>query len=305
MDRLRAMRVFVQVVDAGSFNGAAESLGLPAATVTVAVKDLEKALGARLLNRTTRSSSVTQDGAAYYEVCKRVLADLDEAEALFHDRARRPQGRLRIDAPPSIAYRILIPNLAEFRETYPGIQLSIGMGDRPVDLIQEAVDVAIRVGTLEDSSLVARRLGSVEFVICGSPGYFARNPAPETLADLQRHQAVRYFSTQTGRQVDWTLDIDGEQRALDLIESVAVNDADAYLQCGLHGLGLIMTPRFMAAPHLATGELVEILSDVAPKRMPVSIVYPQSRMLSPKVRSFVDWVVGVFERTLLAGRSDG
>ncbi|HDR9544481.1 TPA: LysR family transcriptional regulator [Burkholderia stabilis] len=301
MDRLRAMRIFVQIVDTGNFSGAAESLGIPAATVTLAVKDLEKTLGVRLLNRTTRSSSLTQDGATYYKVCTRVLAELDEAEALFHDRVNRPQGRLRIDVPPSVGYRILIPNLPKFRDAYPDIQLSIGMSDRPVDLIQDAVDLAIRVGRLEDSSLIARQLGSFEFVICGSPNYFAKNPPPQTLADLSRHQGVRYFSTQTGRQVDWTLEIDGESRALDLIDSVAVNDADAYLQCGLHGLGLIMAPRFMAEPHLAKGELIEVLSGLEPKHMPVSVVYLQDTTRSPRIRSFVDWVAGVFASILPTG----
>lgn len=178
MDRLRAMRIFVQIVDTGNFSGAAESLGIPAATVTLAVKDLEKTLGVRLLNRTTRSSSLTQDGATYYKVCTRVLAELDEAEALFHDRVNRPQGRLRIDVPPSVGYRILIPNLPKFRDAYPDIQLSIGMSDRPVDLIQDAVDLAIRVGRLEDSSLIARQLGSLNSSSAARPTISRRTLLP-------------------------------------------------------------------------------------------------------------------------------
>ncbi|WP_080289277.1 LysR family transcriptional regulator [Burkholderia cenocepacia] len=298
MDRLRAMRIFVQVVDAGSFTGASESLGIPAATVTLAVKDLEQGLGVRLLNRTTRRSSLTQDGAAYYAVCTRVLAELDEAEAALHDRARGPRGRLRVDAPPSIAYRLVIPHLHEFRTAYPDIRIVLGTGDRPVDFVQEAVDIAIRVGRLDDSTLIARRLGLLEFAICGSPGYFARRPAPRSLADLAQHEAVRYFSTLTGRQADWIFDIDGTRHQVQIADSLSVNDADAMLQCGLHGLGLVVVPRFVANPYLASGELIRVLDDVATHRVPVSVVYPQGGPVSSKVRCFVDWTVELFARTL-------
>jgi len=307
MDLFQAMQVFTRVVDANSFTAAADSLDLPRTTVTTTVQSLERRLQTRLLNRTTRKLSLTPDGAAYYEHCARILADVEDTESAFHSSARGPKGKLRIDVPPSIGRLILIPRLCDFHQRYPDIELAIGMGDRPVDLVSEAVDCAIRVGELQDSSLVARRIGTFQCVTCAAPSYIERRGEPKSLEDLQNHCAVQYFSSRTGRTLDWDFLIDGENTAVRMQGGVSVNDADAYLACGLQGMGLIQPARYMALPYLESGLLREVLPQLKPAPMPISIVYMQNRHLSPKVRAFVDWVADLFGQcSLLSGcRLDG
>lgn len=294
MDRFQAMQVFTRVVEANSFTGAADLLGLPRTTVTTTIQALERQLQVRLLNRTTRRISLTPDGAAYYERCVRILADVEETEAAFHDVARGPKGRLRIDTVPPLGKLILIPRLAEFHQLYPDIELAVGLSDRPVDLVQEAVDCAIRVGELQDSSLVARRIGTFEMVTCATPEYLATYGEPRSLEDLQRHRAVHYFSSRTGRRIDWEFMVEGRAVEIRVEGRVSVNDSEAYIACGLQGFGLIQPPRFMVQPHLDSGQLREVLSECRPASLPISAVYLQNRHLSPKVRVFVDWLAALF-----------
>jgi LysR family transcriptional regulator for bpeEF and oprC len=303
MDRFQAMQVFIRVVDANSFTRAADSLGLPRTTVTTTVQNLESLLQVRLLNRTTRRLSLTPDGAAYYERCVRILADIDETESAFRNVARGPKGRLRIDTLPSIGRLILIPQLCEFYTRYPDIELVIGMGDRPVDMVQEAVDCAIRVGELRDSTMVARRIGTFQTVTCAAPSYLERRGEPRSIKDLEDHQAVHYFSSRTGRVIDWDFIVDGNATEVKVNGVVAVNDADAYVACGLQGFGLIQAARYMVMPYLESGELREVMPQWTPSPMPISVVYLHNRHLSPKVRAFVDWVAELFGRcSLLSGR---
>lgn len=306
MDRFQAMQVFMGVVDANSFSRAADNLNLPRATVTTTIQSLENHLKVRLLNRTTRSVSLTPDGAAYYERCARILAELEETEAAFKDVAQRPQGRLRIDVPSTIGRQILIPRLCDFRQRYPDIELVIGMGDRPVDLVQEAVDCVIRGGELIDSTLVARRIGSLSFITCAAPSYLERFGTPNTLEDLQEnHQAVHYFSSRTGRVIDWDYVIDGVRTEVKIPGSVSVNDAEGYMALALQGFGLVQAARFMAIPHIEKGELVEILPQWKPAALPISVLYPQNRHLSPKVRAFADWAAELFAQCpLLSGKDE-
>lgn len=305
MDRFQAMKVYQAVVDARSFSRAADNLSLPRATVTTTIQNLENLLRVRLLNRTTRSVSLTPDGAAYYEHCARLLGELEEMEASFRDVAQRPQGRLRIDVPTTIGRLILIPKLCEFRQRYPDIELVIGMSDRPVDLVQEAVDCVIRGGELIDSSLVARRIGSISFITCGAPGYFERHGMPQSLDDLPGHQAVHYFSARNGRIVDWDYVIDGQVSNVKVGGTIAVNDAEAYMALTLQGFGLAQVARFMALPYLERGELIEILGQWRPAALPISVLYPQNRHLSPKVRAFSDWAAELFAQCpLLSGRDE-
>ncbi|MFA9438952.1 LysR family transcriptional regulator [Uliginosibacterium sp. sgz301328] len=295
MDRFQAMQVFTRVVDANSFTQAADSLGLPRTTVTTTIQNLEKHLQVRLLNRTTRKLSLTTDGAAYYERCQRILADLEDAEAAFRDVARVPRGRLRIDVPPSIGRRILIPSLCDFHSRNPEVELVIGMSDRPVDMVREAVDCVIRVGDLQDSSLVARRIGTFQCLTCAAPAYLERFGEPRDLEDLQlNHHSVHYFSGRTGRTIEWEFVVDGESTEVKMRGCVSVNDADAYLTCGLQGFGLIQAPGYMVMEHLASGALKRVLASLQPSPMPISVVYQHNRHLSPKVRAFVDWVAELF-----------
>jgi len=305
MDRFQAMQVFTRVVEANSFTAAADSLGLPRTTVTTAIQNLERRLQVRLLNRTTRKLSLTPDGAAFYERCTSILADLEEAETSFRDVAGRPQGRLRVDVPASIGRLILIPSLCEFHTRYPDVELVIGMGDRPVDLVQEGVDCVIRVGDLPDSSMVARRIGTFRSVTCAAPDYLERHGEPRTLDDLKKHHAVHYFSSRTGRTIDWDFVVDGVATEVKMQGVVSVNDGDAYVACGLQGFGLIQPPRYMVHPYLESGELREVLRQWSPRAMPISAVYLHNRHLSPKVRAFVDWTAELFGRCpLLSGRDE-
>lgn len=303
MDKLQAMQIFTRIVDTNSFAKAADSLGLPRATVTTQIQSLEAMLGVRLLHRTTRRLSLTPDGAAYYERAVRILSDVEEAESAFATLRHTPRGRLRVDMPGSIGRLLLIPRIQDFHARYPEVELMIGVGDRPVDLIQEGVDCVIRAGVLQDSSLIARRIGLLQSVTCASPDYLERNGTPRTLEDLEHHRTVQYFVSRTGRYIDTSYVIDGENRTFPMRGSVAVNDSDAYITCGLEGLGLIQPPRFMALPYLRSGQLVEVLSQWRAAPIPVSAVYPHNRHLSPKVRVFVDWVAERFaECPLLMGQ---
>lgn len=304
MDRFQAMQVFTRVVDANSFTRAADSLGLPRATVSTIIQNLEALLQVRLLNRTTRRISLTPDGAAYYEHCARILSEIEETESSFRDVAQGPKGRLRIDVPSPIGRLILIPRLCEFHARYPEVELVIGMGDRMVDLVREAVDCVIRVGDLQDSTLVARRIGTLKLVTCATPDYLERYGVPVSIDDLQQHRAVHYFSTRTGRTIDWDFIVDGQPMPVKMSGSVSVNDVEAYVACALQGFGLIQPARFMVLPHLESGALVEVMPQLSPSPMPISVAYMQNRHLSPKVRAFVDWVADLFAACPLLGGID-
>lgn len=302
MDRFQAMQVFTKVVDTNSFSLAADSLGLPRATVTTTIQALERRLQVRLLNRTTRKISLTPDGAVYYDRCIRILADIEDSESSFHDLERGPRGRLRIDVPPSIGRLILIPQLCEFHSKYPDIELVIGSTDRPVDLAGEAVDCVIRVGELQDSSMIARRIGTFQGVTMAAPAYLAKYGEPKTIEELKKHRAVNYFSSRTGRNFDWDFVINNAITEVKVDGIVSVNDMDSYLDLALQGFGLIQCARFIAMPHLESGALVEVLPQWTPAPMPISAIYLQNRHLSPKVRVFVDWVTELFSRCpLLSG----
>lgn len=305
MDRFQAMQVFARVVEVNSFTRAADTLGLPRTTVTTTIQNLERHLGVRLLNRTTRRISLTPDGAAYYEHSKRILADVEETEACFQEAAVRPQGRLRIDVPASVGQLILLPALSEFHTRYPDIELVLGMNDRRVDLVQEAVDCVIRGGELEDSTLVARRIGSFQFLTCAAPSYLERHGVPHSLEDLANHKAVNYFASRSGRDYAWDFVVDGEVREINMPTSVSVNDWNAHMTLARQGFGLIQTARFIALPHVQAGELLEVLPQWKPQVLPISLLYPQSRQLSPKVRVFSDWVAELFSRCPLLRGGDG
>jgi len=299
MDRLQAMLVFTRVVDSGSFSRAADTLDLARASVTVIVQNLETYLKVRLLQRSTRQLCLTPEGAQFYECCVRILADIEEMEGSMSVLGHIPQGKLRIDTPGSIGKTLLIPALDDFKTRYPRIELTIGFGDKPVDLIQEAVDCAIKLGSLMDSNLVARRIGTLQRVTAAAPAYLEHHDAPHSMDDLRAHVCVRYVCAGATRASDLQFQLNEKIIELNLRGSVAVNDAEAYLACGLKGFGIVQVPRFMAIPYLRSGELIEILPGFKPKATPVSAVYPQNRHLSGSVRAFVDWISKLFEHSSL------
>ncbi|WP_273036528.1 LysR family transcriptional regulator [Massilia timonae] len=294
MDKVKAMQTFVRIVEANSFTKAAESLNLPRASLTATMQNLERHLGAQLLQRTTRRLSLTQDGERYYEQCAAILAAIETAEADFLGvDGRRMQGRLRIDLPGALGRAIVLPRIAEFRRAWPGIDLSIGMGDRLVDLTGEGIDCALRVGELQDSSLVARRIGLMRFAVAATPDYLARRGVPASLDELAGHEGIVHFSGRTGRAFEWEFQEADGLRKVAVKGGIAINDADANLILALQGLGLIQLARYQLRAH--AGQLVEVLADTPPTPMPVSLLYPQGRIANPRLRAFADWLAEVFE----------
>jgi DNA-binding transcriptional LysR family regulator len=296
MDRFEAMQVFVKVAELASFTRAAEQLDLPRATVTHTIQQLEKHLGVRLLQRTTRHVSATPDGEAYLARCVRLLADLQETEDAFSRKGVRPSGKLRVDLQGTLATHFLLPYLGEFFARYPDIELDIGLGDRMVDLVREGIDCVLRAGEPRDSSMVGRRVALLEQVTCASAAYLDANGTPPTPSELARHRAVNYAGA-SGKPMAFDFIVDGEAKSLQLRGGVTVRQADAYVLCCQAGLGLIQLPRYHVEGALADGTLREVLAAFRPAPLPVSVLYPHSRQLSPRVRVFVDWVSERMQRS--------
>lgn len=298
MDRIQSMKVFARVVESGSFTRAAESLALPKGTATKLVQQLETHLRVKLLNRTTRRVTVTPEGAVYYERAARLLADLDDMEASMTNAQASPRGRLRVDVGSSVARLILIPALPDFFRRHPDIQLDLGVGDRPVDLITDNVDCVIRGGELVEQSLVARRIANIGMVAVATPGYLEKHGMPRHPHELEQggHVTVNFFSPRTGRLFGHEYEKDGERIEVSGRYRVSVNDSNAHIAAVLAGLGVSQTARFAAAPYLASGELVEVLADWTHPSIPLHIVYPPNRHLSARLRAFVDWAAELFAR---------
>lgn len=304
MDQITAMRVFARVVEAGTFSRAADSLQMPKPTVTKLVQQLETRLRVKLLQRTTRRVTVTPEGAAYYERTARVLAELEDIESDLTNAQANPRGRLRVDVGSSLANMILIPQLPAFHARYPEIELEIGVSDRPVNLVGDAVDCVIRAGELTDRSLVARRIATLPFVTCATPAYLERHGVPKTPADLGdgTHRVVSYFSSLSGRPIPLRYGRGEERIEIHGHTVVGVNESTAHMSAVLTGMGVAQTFDLMAEPYLASGALVEILQGWAPEPYPLHVVYPTNRHLSAKLRVFVDWAVELFAPYNKAGR---
>jgi LysR family transcriptional regulator for bpeEF and oprC len=296
MDRLHAMRVFTQVVEAGSFSRAAQALDLPAPSVSRLVQSLEAHLSARLLNRTTRSVTVTDDGLAYYDRCLRVLGEIDDMEADLGRSRRAVGGRVRISLPSSIARGIFIPALPAFLADYPDIRLDLSISDRPVDLVKEGIDCAIRVGEVALDGVVGKRAGKVQRLVCASPSYLARHGEPTTPAGLRQHVAVNYMSQATGRILPWEFVLDGAPHRVQPKGTLTVNDADAYVECGVNGLGIVHASTYLLLHHLKAGTLVPILTGYQAEPRVVHVIHMPNRHLPRKTRVFIDWFCDVFRR---------
>ncbi len=294
MDRFETMRVFTRVVERRSFTLAAEDLGLPRSTVTDAIKDIEARLGTQLLARTTRHVSPTLDGEAYYRRCLAIVADVEAAESAIGDV--KPRGQLRIDVHGTLLRRLIVPALPRFLEQYPDLQLHIGEGDRLVDLVREGVDCVIRSGELRDSTMVARQIATLDEITCAAPSYLSAHGTPRTLADLDGHRAIGFVSSATGHVMPLEFMVAGAKRYVNLPAAVTVTGGETSATLARLGLGLIQTPRYSIAEDLAAGRLVEVLPKFPPSPTPLSLLYPHSRGLAPRVRVFIDWVVAEFER---------
>ncbi len=299
MDRIDLFRTFIRVVECASFTRAADMLGIPRSSVSAAIQDLEARVGARLLHRTTRRVTPTQDGVAFYDRCLRLIDDVEETEGLFRQTSVGPSGMLRIDVPGRIGRLIIAPALPDFFARYPDIEIGLGVTDRAVNLVEDSIDCVLRVGLLADSGMIARSIGELPLINVASPGYIARHGDPTEPADLHRHRAIRYASPSSGRVEDWEWIEDGTLKTMAMSGSVTVNSAEAYIACCLAGLGHIQIPAYDVKGHLATGELIEVMPDHRAESMPMTLLYPHRQHLSRRLQVFADWLADLLAREVL------
>ena len=292
MDRLEAMRLFTRVVDRRSFTEAAHDLDIPRSTATQVIRQLENRLGVRLLQRTTRTVMPTLDGEAYYRRCLAILDDVEDAEGAFSGAV--PKGMLRVEVQGTIARHFLMPGLPQFFARYPDIEIAMSESDRWVDVVREGVDCVLRYGALPDSDLVARTVIALERITCAAPAYIERYGSPATPDDLTQHRAVGLRSLTSGALAPFEfVDTQGLMR-IEVPAPFSVTGTESYLDGVRLGLGLAQMPVFHVERDLAEGRLRRILPEHKVPSAPVSVLYPRSRQLSPRVRVFIDWIVQQF-----------
>lgn len=295
MDRFVGMSVFAKVVESASFAAAARHFDMSPAMVSKHVRTLEERLGVRLLNRTTRRVSATEVGQDYYERCLRILGDLEDAERTAGDLQTAPRGLLRITATVSYGARQLSPVIADFLVAYPDVSIDLNLHDHYVDLLEERIDLAIRGGQLPDSSLIARKLYSLEMFLCASPEYLAAHGTPQKPADLAAHNCLIYTHAAPR---EWTFrNQSGTEEVVRISGRLLANSGDALLALALKGAGLILVPAYLVEDDLLNGRLVRLLPDYATQDTPVYAIYPHSRLLSAKTRTFIDFLASRFSKT--------
>ncbi len=287
------MAAFVRVVDAKGFSAAAPALGLTPSAVSKLVTRLEARLGVRLLQRTTRALSLTADGEAFYAAARRIVGEIAALETEISDRRGTPHGLLRVTTSLTFSTHQLTPMIGEFLKRYPAIQLELMPTDRLVDMIEESIDIAIRVGRLTDSSFMARKIGEDVRLVCASPGYLAAHPAPRRPEDLAHHTCI--LSRDRAEWNRWPFRIDGRVREIAVDGRVAVTEGEAQLQLGLQGLGIVRLTRLTVSGAIKRGELVPLLQDYsAEEPVPIHAVYPHRKYLPSKVTAFVDFILAKF-----------
>jgi DNA-binding transcriptional LysR family regulator len=284
---LNEMAIFVHVVEASSFTGAARNLGLPKSTVSRKITQLEERLGVRLIQRTTRSLRLTDTGNAYYGHCSRILSEIEEANLAVTHMQTTPTGTLRVTAPVLFGSTVLATLIADFIDQHPQLKIDLVLSDQVLDLVQEGIDVAFRIGQLEDSSLIGRYLGDVSPTLCASPEYISRFGKPQKPSDLEDHRVVG-----PAGWTSWNLtDENGKELHINVKPKVQANDFATLYSLTLAGTGITPLPALIAAPGIQTGNLVQILPEFPFETSPIHALYPSNRHLSAKVRSFVDFVI--------------
>ncbi|MHB2267650.1 LysR family transcriptional regulator [Aliihoeflea sp. PC F10.4] len=294
MDRLDAMLVFTRVVERQSFVRAAEDLALPASTVTDAIKKLERRIGVRLLERTTRQVRVTLDGDAYYRRCVDILGDIEDAESAFS--AAEPGGLLRANVLGSQAREMILPHLPAFLDRYPQIDLHLSEADRFVDPVREGFDCVIRAGASQESDLVGRQIALLREATIASAGYVQRFGMPKRWDKLDGHRMVGFHSSRLGAVMPLEFQVDGELRTVTLPTRLVVSGTESLLAAALEGIGIIQVPRYSIRAHIERGALVEMLAQTPPSPTPIHVLYPPNRHLSLRVRVFIDWIVELYRK---------
>jgi DNA-binding transcriptional LysR family regulator len=300
MLRPELLQMFMRVAELASFTQAAESLGLPKASVSKSIKQMEEALGTQLLQRSTRRVVLTYDGQACYERCKDMLAEYDELHTMFH-QGKTLRGRLRVDMSLGMAHRVVLPRLPEFLSLHPALEIELSSTDRRVDLVADGFDCVVRTGELEASELVARRLGQLTQHNLVSPQYLARYGTPMTLQDLPQHRLVHYATRLGTRSAGFEYEAaPGVVRRIAMPGAVTVNNSEAYGAACRAGLGMIQAPLVALRAAMDAGHLVEVLPAWRAPAMPVTLLYAQRRHVSPRLRAFMDWLAMVLAPHLQA-----
>ena len=287
MDKFASMQTFVAVVDHGGFTAAADALRLSKAMVSKQIQGLEQTLGTRLISRSTRRLQLTEAGSAYLAGCRAVLVEVATLERRVMDFGDTPRGLLKVLAPTSFGSFQLAPALADYAELYPQVRVQLTLSDHPHGLLEEGVDLALQIGPLADSSLIARRIADVQLLVCGAPSYFARHPAPKALADLAEHNCLRY--SQGARKGNWLFKSDGRDVQIKVSGDFEASTGDAVRMAALRGHGLAQLPSYMLREDLAAGRLVRILEELTPAPTPLHAVYAH-RELSATVRLFIAYL---------------
>jgi LysR family transcriptional regulator, regulator for bpeEF and oprC len=294
MQDLRTLAIFVKVAERRSFVRAASDLGITQSGVSNAISRLEQQVGTRLLARTTRRVGLTEHGAAYFERCRQALAELAEAELVLKDSQLEPSGNLRIDMPVSFGRLKVVPLLGPFQAKYPHIKLRATFTDRYIDLIEEGVDVCMRLGPLHDSSLIARRMSGAGFKVVGSPRYFAKFGKPKRIEDLADHNCLAFTFRETRLARAWRFMQEGVEKSLTPKGNMSFSDGAAVCDAACAGYGLAQLQDYFADSAIAQGRLVSVLDRFKPNVEPILLVYPQTRHLTPTVRAFVDFMAAQF-----------
>jgi LysR family transcriptional regulator for bpeEF and oprC len=297
MDQLYCMRIFTRVVDQGSFAGAANELSVSRPTVTTGIAQLEKRVGVRLLHRTTRRLSLTDEGRAYYESCLRILNDIAEAEDSLSKTRTMARGRLRVSLPHSFSRLPFFPALPRFLKRHPELTLEVVMSDRASNLVEEGIDCAARgVAIPDDATLVARRLVEARWTTVASPAYLAAHGTPKEISDLAKHNCIRFNSPSTGRVVEWQFESLGKRIAYGPHGNLAVNALEAAASAALAGIGIAQVPDPLINNHVESGALKPLLVDLLAPAPDFCIVYPSNRYLTAKVRAFADFITEFYPR---------
>jgi len=288
MDKLESVKVFVAVARAGGFSAASRELGQPVATVSRKVAELEAALGVRLFERSTRQVTLTDNAVAYFEACQRLLDDLRDADATIVGEHRSPKGELSITAPTGFGRQHVQPVATEFLNAYPEVDLRLLLTDRVIGLIDEHADLAVRIKTLSDSSLVARPLGHIKLVVCASPGYLETNGVPTHPAELlDRHQCITWASL--GPFKAWSFKVNGADTMVPIRSRVTTTTPDSVMDAAIAGLGLAQMTSYQAEAAVRAGALVPVLRGFEETATPVNLVHPNSRRVPQKLRAFIDF----------------
>lgn len=289
------MAVFVAVADRGSFVAAAEEFAISPTMVSKHLRSLEDRVGARLINRTTRRQALTEIGRAYLERCRQVVEDAKDADASAQELTARPRGVLKVHAPVTLGSRRLAPMLATYLRRYPEVTVSLVLADRPVDLLEEGLDAAIKIGLLGDSGLVARGLGTYRMWLCAAPAYLSEFGAPRTAQQLADHDCLGF--AYWAKKDTWKLREDGASEVVSVNNRMTINNGEALRAAAIAGAGIVMQPEVLLEEDVTAGRLVRILPDVEAPSRPIHLIYPQDRRPTPKLRSFVDFVVTAFRKS--------